>query len=485
MADSNSAFATVQPLQANVSDFINNQERMDFAYRDEARKVNEMKRAAQEREGAKKDALLKEFQSAKQVTPSGITSIDSFNRTIVNIALEDKVKLYKKKVAGELSIDEEIMYAKLGNIVGTLELMSKAYSEEKETYYKRLEKGETQRDVIYEAKMQEIDKSAVPFIDSNGNPAIGIDNDGDGKPDVITFSLGEGLSLKPNYVPDVDFTAKFQALGSKLGSKTVGTDKNFTKNTIINTPLDMAELTARSELYNANGSYTDTAKSELNKMGFRDLTNIPEEVLTGMQERATQLMMATRPDSNVTDVDNSSINTANKNAKDNKDKITYGVVTTPPSYGSAGIESAEGYKTVAIQGKTNLEALTYGVGSKTETITNANIQSYTVIRQSNGMRQIVAEITYQDIKGQRVKEEQTGEPATIDDIANAGSGGGDSITIGEQNKVKIIPLTEKDAKIFALQMGFKSVNEMKDAARSGEKEDRTQTSGTIQGGSVR
>jgi hypothetical protein len=478
MADSNSAFATVQPLQANVSDFINNQERMDFAYRDEARKLSEMKRVAQEREGAKKDALLKEFQSAKQVTPSGIASIDSFDRTIMNIALEDRVKLYKKKVAGGLSVDEEIMYAKLGNIAGTLELMSKAYSEEKENYYKRLEKGEIQRDVNYEMKMQEIDKSAVPFIDSEGNPAIGIDNDGDGKPDVITFSLGEGLSLKPNYVPDVDFTAKFQELGSKLGSKTVGTDKNFTKNTIINTPLDMAELTARSELYNANGSYTDTAKSELNKIGFRDLTNIPEEVLTGMQERATQLMMATRPDSNVTDVDNSSRNTANKNAKDDKDKITYGIVTTPPTYEKGGYKSAKGYGTIAIQGTTSLEALTYFVGKEEKTITNANIQSYTVRVLPNGVRQIVAEITYQDTKGQRVKESQTREPGTIDDIANAGSGGGNSTTIGKQNKVKIIPLTEKDAKIFALQMGFKSVNEMKDAARSGEKEDNTQTSGT-------
>jgi len=376
---------------------------MDFAYRDEARKVNEMKRAAQEREGAKKDALLKEFQSAKQVTPSGITSIDSFNRTIVNIALEDKVKLYKKKVAGELSIDEEIMYAKLGNIVGTLELMSKAYSEEKETYYKRLEKGETQRDVIYEAKMQEIDKSAVPFIDSNGNPAIGIDNDGDGKPDVITFSLGEGLSLKPNYVPDVDFTAKFQALGSKLGSKTVGTDKNFTKNTIINTPLDMAELTARSELYNANGSYTDTAKSELNKMGFRDLTNIPEEVLTGMQERATQLMMATRPDSNVTDVDNSSRNTANKNAKDNKDNTPFigtPVVPTKEKWGISFDTLDPDYLSVPMSGKpVVLNAIPYNVKSRSsdgtvttarKVLSNAKVENYTY----NNKGKLVLDVSY-------------------------------------------------------------------------------------------
>lgn len=478
MADSNNAFATVQPLQANVSDFINNQEKMDFAYRDEARKVNEMKRAAQKREGAKKDALLKEFQSAKAVTPSGIASVDSFGLTVMGIALEDRVKLYKKKISVGLSVDEEIMYAKLGNMAGTLELMNKAYSEEKEIYYKRLEKGEIKRDVNYEAKMQEIDKSAVPFIDSNGNPAIGIDNDGDGKPDVITFSLGEGLSLKPSYIPDIDFTSTFQAFGEKLGSVTDGTDINFTKTTNIETPEDFAINTAKAVLYGSNGSYSPIAKSRLYDMGIRDFDNVPKEVLDKMQNDAKTIMMDTRDRSKVVDFDNSSRNTANRNAKeDKKDKITYGIVTTPPVYEENGYKSAKGYKAIAIQGTTSLEALTYFVGKKEETITNANIQSYTVRVLPNGVRQIVAEITYQDVKGQKVKEAKTGKPITIDDMADSGSGSGNSTTIGEQNKVKVIPLTEKDAKIFALQMGFKSVNEMKDAARSGEKEDNKQTQG--------
>jgi hypothetical protein len=478
MADSNSAFATVQPLQANVSDFINNQERMDFAYRDEERKVNEMKRAAQEREGAKKDALLKEFQSAKQVTPSGITSIDSFDYTIMNIALEDRVKLYKKKVAGGLSVDEEIMYAKLGNMAGTLELMGKAYSEEKENYYKQLKEGKVKRDVNYEMKMQEMDKSAIPFIDSEGNPAIGIDNDGDGKPDVITFSLGEGLSLKPSYVPNIDFTSSFQAFGEKLGSKETGTDVNFTKTTIKETPIELAKLTARGALYGKDGSYSDLAKSQLYDMGIRDFNDVPESVLNEMKNSAVQTMMATRDRSKVVDVDNSSINTANKNAKDNKDNTPFigtPVVATKEKWGISFDTLDPDYLSVPMSGKpVVLNAIPYNVKSRSsdgtvttarKVLSNAKVENYTY----NNKGKLVLDVSYSTGK--------VTERTTNDD-------GSTSVGFEEKGTMQVAVTDETETR-FAKESG-KTVEQLRASARKLKtEEENTQTSGTVQGGSVR
>jgi hypothetical protein len=47
--NSNSVYGTQAPLQGTITDWLNNQEQMDFAYRDEERKIEAI--AEQEKKG--------------------------------------------------------------------------------------------------------------------------------------------------------------------------------------------------------------------------------------------------------------------------------------------------------------------------------------------------------------------------------------------------------------------------------------------------
>ena len=100
-------------------------------------------------------------------------------------------------------------------------------------------------------------------------------------------------------------------------------------------------------------------------------------------------------------------------------------------------------------------------------ITNGQLQSYSIRKNSLGQRQVVAEIVYEYEKGTSSKEVREVDNEYRESFATT--------TTGKKNKVKVVTLTEKDAKIFAIQLGFKDVNAMKDAARSGKENTTTTT----------
>ena len=53
MANAGNAYATVNPIKTNIGDIVQGIEQMDFAYREEQRKIDALNKARQEKEQAK------------------------------------------------------------------------------------------------------------------------------------------------------------------------------------------------------------------------------------------------------------------------------------------------------------------------------------------------------------------------------------------------------------------------------------------------
>lgn len=391
MADQSNVYGAAQPLQGNVSDWIANQENMDFRKRAEDRQVAELNRLAQEREQAKRDKLESKYK-ALQGTPTGIRSVDEFQRRVLDDAMNKRLELYKKERAGQqLSIQEKALFDKLENTPEMLAMVTKAYTEDKARYLDGLKKGEIKRDADYELRLDKMIDGAVPFLDDEGNMAIGIDKDGDGKPDIITFDPNEGLSLKPSFIPNVDFDKTIKTFAETIDTTRKVTDKNYVKTTSEGVPLAVAQEGAKGLLYNRDGSLTPFAVSQFYDAGYRDLNTIPEEEKTKMEQAVVNRILASKKTVNETDIDYGAINAAKterrqaaKDAKENAGGIGSPVTPTKDTWGVAYKDIEPGkVKSVPVTKKVILPAVNVNDGKGDEMLSAAQILNYTYDAKGN------------------------------------------------------------------------------------------------------
>jgi hypothetical protein len=475
MANSNNVFANAQPLQGNVSDWVAGQEQNDFRYRAEQREVARIEQEKKDKDQLDYEKRLEKFK-APQIDATKVRSIDEINTLVLLKAKDEYLKITKELKPGisNEKYAELIMRQKnLDNLPSYLKLSQEAFVNEATNIQKQLAEGKIKFTPDLQKKLNSFSQGYFDVeFDENLMPMVGLwDKDGDGKPDIMPYDRIVSQQIFGEQIPEINFATEFQKIGEKLGSVENQTDINFKKTTTKQTPIEFAKLTARGSLYDDKGGLTPIAKSKLYDMGYTDFKNVPQKALDQLVNDAVYIMLSTRDKSTKVDVDNSARNTANENArnakKEDKDKATWGVVETPPIYKSSNIPLAKGYKTIAIQGKVTIPALGFKSDKGNQVITNGQLQSYSIRKNSLGQRQVVAEIVYEYEKGTSSKEVREVDNEYRESFATT--------TTGKKNKVKVVTLTEKDAKIFAIQLGFKDVNAMKDAARSGKENTTTTT----------
>lgn len=322
------AYTSEQPLQGNISEWVANQEVLGLKKRAEDRQVSEINRIAKEREKAVKDAQTKRYDSMKGPKPTGMGSIDQAYRMWIDQAMDKRLDLYKKEYSGQkLTPQEEALYQKLDNTPETLELMAKAYTEENSRYFDAVKKGDIKRDYDYELKMQKLSTSAIPFIDDDGNPVIGIDNDGDGKPDIISFDMNQGLSLKPKYTPEVDFEKTLKSFTDNIDTTKVVTDNNFVKTTKESVPLSLAKTGAKGLIYNRDNSLSPFTISQFYDAGIKDPNDITDQQLSEFENYVTKRILNSKKNVSERDVDNAGRTAASRESRlskgDGKDEKNY------------------------------------------------------------------------------------------------------------------------------------------------------------------
>jgi len=462
MADSSNAYGTAAPLQANIADWNTNQENIGFKYRQEQRDIMALDAQRKAKEQEKNDKLKKDILgNMPKNFDTGSISLNELNGRAINQGVERKYEIYKELQRKDLDdntrLKLEIESKNIDNLPDNLAVATNQFSGLLKDYKAGVESGKYFRNPDFEKKAMNGFDNYVIGLD-NGLPAVGFaDRNGDGTVNNLDVIPYEGL-LKGDtpwtFQKQFDLDNMAATDAKDVGYNDITTDNNFKSVQEKKPRLNQIVGRAESIVRNPDGSATEAALSQLRKLG---LDNTPEN-LNKVKQYYVDAVLRNTNYTKTEKEDNSNKLAASKAAKEEKNQVTWGIVETPPAYENSGSKPASGYKTIAVQGKTILPALTYYDGKKKETLTNAAIQSYTIGKKENGERYIIAEVVYQDTKSQNTKvegiETKDGKEVT-------------STTTGNETKLtRIANLTEKDAKIFALQLGFDNVNQMKDAAKA-------------------
>ncbi|HYE68032.1 MAG TPA: hypothetical protein VEA58_05430 [Anaerovoracaceae bacterium] len=370
---------------------------MDFAYREEQRKRAELARLANERAQAQKDARLSKYKEIKQAAPTGIGSIDQALATWADQAMDKALELYKKEAAGQtLTPQEQAMYKKIETLPDTLALMTKAYTGDAARYAEGVKSGKIKRDLDYELKLQKLPKQAVAFLDDDLNPVLGMDNDGDGQPDIISFDMN-GLSLQPNIVENVNLEDYIKSVSDNLHTTRTVTDQNFTKRTSESLPLKTAQSTARNMVYNADGSLTPLTKSYFYDAGIRTADQVTPEQLDSFEKFLTERLINSQKQVSETDVDyGAKISQQRENRlSEDEDELSVGNPVTPSkqTWGDQynNIDTAK-VRSVPVTKKLILPGLQVKENKKNTTIGNAQVLNYTYDKNGN----LLIDISYSE-----------------------------------------------------------------------------------------
>lgn len=379
MPNSSNAYATLQPIQANVSDFINQQEQNAFAYRKEQRDID-----AIEQDRKDKEALELEKKRAKfkpiSIESTGIKSVDQVNAEILLKAVDKWGELDKQLSQAKTpkeQADIAVKLTKLGSLPDYLKLSYDSFSNEAATIKKQLDSGQIKATPEILSKLNSFSQGYFDVeLDDDMTPMVGLwDKNGDGKPDVIPYNKMISGQTFGELVPNVDFSSHFMGIGKNIASYKTQTDSNFVKNTKQYTPEELNKLAARNELYLENGSLSSAAKSYLYDKGIRDFSNVPEPLLRVMENDAVNSMRIVQKKENVTDVDYGASETKKQNAIENarkrrEEKAKELKITTTNVENTYFGNDSFGGKTVSKKGVLK-NGLNLGNGIKFETIGGA------------------------------------------------------------------------------------------------------------------
>lgn len=463
MANSNSVFGTAQPLQNNVSEWVNDQEQADFAYREEQRKIAALDQSRKDKEQAKKDALRKSvFGDIPKNYDTGSASLNEFQAKIIQKAVNRKGEIYKALSNPNISDDEkiklEIENQNLDNLPENLQVATKNFSGVIDDYKKGVSTGSYFRNPDFESKVLNGFENYVGGLD-NGLPVVGfVDRDGDGVMDVLPYeSLAQSYGPENSNVPwnfqkQIDLDKIAVATGEKLGKTEKTTDSNFVKRTIKGPDLNSLDTITNNILQNPDGTPTDAALSELKK---RSLANTPENI-NKVKQIFKERVLAYTDSTDKTDVDYNARTSAYKAAKPSgkeKDKPTIGNPVTPSkeTWGDA-YDQIDTNKTrsVPIGGKLVLPAIQYvkrgtdATGKATKS--NANITDGTV-----------ENYTY-DKKGKLVLDVSYAKPSLRNKIGDV------TETIKEKTKKRVVASPETEARL-AEKLGI-SIEELQERAKN-------------------
>lgn len=307
MANASNAYATINPIKTNIGDVVQGIEQMDFAYREEQRKIDAIKQAQKEKEAEKLEKLRAKFKPIN-IEATGVKSIDEVNAQTLLKAVNTWSELDKQLALAKTSEEQAnvvVQLQKLQSLPNYLKLAQDAFVAQAKDVQTKIEKGEIKQTPELLSKLQSFSQGYLDVeLDDNMMPVLGLwDKDGDGKPDPITYDKMISGQIFGELIPNVDFSGNFMNVGTKIGTVKSQTDSNFVKNTKLFTPDELNKTAARAELYLENGQLSPVAKSYLYDKGVRDFQNVPEDLLNKMEQDAINIMKTVQKKENITDKD--------------------------------------------------------------------------------------------------------------------------------------------------------------------------------------
>ena len=207
MANAGNAYATVNPIKTNIGDVVQGIEQMDFAYREEQRKIDAIKQKEKEAKQKKLDDFIASIPNAK---PTGVKTVDGYIMGGMITFPEDVLSNYKEiqeleqKENRSPAEQERYMKAKikaenLKKYPENLQNFVSGYLASMKEYDKGLSEGRYLPDPKIEKIRADGLKNIVPGRDENGMPTAGFfDENGDGIIDALNFDdINKRLVINP------------------------------------------------------------------------------------------------------------------------------------------------------------------------------------------------------------------------------------------------------------------------------------------------
>lgn len=475
------AYQQLRPLEGDISKDLQQQEENGFRRRAEDRYKEEAEQKKKDKEAEDKKALWDKYVKPLSNYDTGSKTLNEAQGRLLIQAQKEYVPLMQviesPNASDEDKLKATLKLQNLNNLPENLTQFTKSLTDRDIAYRKAVDSKSIYADPNYEKNFQEGYENKLLSLDENGMPLIAFrDQNGDGQNDMETYDQVKNIVDTYDIQQRFNWDADLEDASKNVKPIEVTRDNGSTTTTKTGADEGLLSDYVAGQLYLGDKS-TPSPKF---KSYMRDFNVDPSDTkaVAALENRyKNSIRLRVKGKDSVTQNDSALDWQKEKNSQkeiDKKNKVSYGVVTTPPAFKEAGYNSMTGYKTVAVQGKVTMPAITFKGTTKKdgkstekeETITNGQIQSYTVVKNGKGQRSIVAEVAYEDEKSVRSKEsDPNAKPSLYSDDS------GTTVTTGERKKTKIIPLTEAQADVFSRQLGFKNVNEMKDSARSGEKEE--------------
>lgn len=426
MANASNAYATIDPIKTNIGDVVQGIEQMDFAYREEQRKIDAIKQAQKEKEAEKLEKLRAKFKPIN-IEATGVKSVDQVLAQTFLKATNKTGELHKKLdyATPEEQVDIIVQLQKLQSLPDYLKLAQDAFVTQAKDIQTKIANGEIKQTPELLSKLQSFSQGYLDVeLDDNMQPVLGLwDKDGDGKPDPITYDKMISGQIFGDLVPNVDFSGNFMTVGTKVGTVKNQTDQNFVKNTKLYTPDELNKTAAKAELYLENGQLSPVAKSYLYDKGVRDFQNVPDELLDKMEQDAISIMKTVQKKEDITDKDYSAqTGRMSENRQAKKDEEEKEIVTTTVNLSNTGFGNDSFGKVVSKKGILE-KGLNLGKGIKFNTIGGAktgldnSIVTNIFINDKNEIIYTADVLTQKSSKGTKESEGYNYEEATTNPAA--------------------------------------------------------------------
>lgn len=215
------AFATVTPLKKDVSDLINNQENLGFAYRAEKRAEAEINEQRQKANDEKIKELSKYREKIKPYDTESVTA----NTVIINAIAKKQEEIpgllkiiQNRKESNEARMNAQAKLDDLANYPDKLKLITDRITERNRDYIKRKDAGEIYAQPEYEAKFQKGYAGMQIADDENGNPTlVFFDQNGDGISDFEKFEDIVNVNAPSPFMKKFNYEAQVKKAADAMG----------------------------------------------------------------------------------------------------------------------------------------------------------------------------------------------------------------------------------------------------------------------------
>lgn len=319
MANNTNAYATVNPLQGNVSDWVTNQENLGLRYREEQRQIDALDEARKDKEQARKDKLKKDILgNLPKNYDTGSISLNELNGRAIQKGIDRKFEIYKELQRQDLDdttrLKLELESKNIDNLPENLKIATDQFSGLLKDYQTGVATNKYFRNADFEKKALNGFDNYIIGLD-NGLPMVGFtDRNGDGVVNDLDVISYEGLlkgDVPWKFQKQYDLDAMAAADAKNTGYDDITTYRDFVKTQEKKPRINQIEARAEALVRNPDGTATEAALSQLRKMG---LDSTPDN-LNKVKQYYADAVLRNTDYKKAQDVDWAAKNAADKEAR--------------------------------------------------------------------------------------------------------------------------------------------------------------------------